>query len=439
VDNLASLGFDQPSITQSEAFGPVSDGRNLLLAHSSGMGKTLAYLAPLVQKLWEWEAAEGPTPRGQVRAVILVPTDSLAQQVLWLARSTARRSIRASVATGQHSWRTQRERMGKGKHGLDLLVATMGRLVAHLSPDRPLSPSLSLEGLRHLVVDEASSLYEGRAPSWVSAKAAADGKLRMMQEPPLAMWKWLRTEMPEGCATTLVTTTLSAAVEEQCDRDVAGLVKRVGRGLHTTRAGVPLELVDCSAGDDGDGEGIFTAKLEELRNALCLSGSRHALVICGRATTAEQIGRALRGDPFECGPRCCPPRDVPPTVLSFHGSLTVERRAAALAAFTAPPAEEDAGEVRILLATARSVRGLDLAAPRTPLDHVVLFDFAPDASQYLQRVGCATRGSHPPAKCTVFAVRPQLPFAKALLAHDQQGRAHDLAGCQLVDRRGESE
>ena len=59
-----------------------------------------------------------------------------------------------------------------------------------------------------------------------------------------------------------------------------------------------------------------------------------------------------------------------------------------------------------------------------PLDHVVLFDFAPDTSQYLQRIGCATRGDAKPARVTALAVGPQVPFAKALLAHDAQGSAH---------------
>ena len=94
---------------------------------------------------------------------------------------------------------------------------------------------------------------------------------------------------------------------------------------------------------------------------------------------------------------------------------------------------------RILLATSRAVRGLDLTAGEVPLDHLVLFDFAPDTSQYLQRIGCATRGDAKPARVTAFAVGPQVPFAKALLAHDAQGSAHDLQGSDLVDRRSERE
>ena len=67
VQGLARLGYGRPSTAQSDAFGPISRGENLLLAHAGGMGKTLAFVAPLVQKLWQWEELEGRTPAGEVR------------------------------------------------------------------------------------------------------------------------------------------------------------------------------------------------------------------------------------------------------------------------------------------------------------------------------------------------------------------------------------
>ena len=82
---------------------------------------------------------------------------------------------------------------------------------------------------------------------------------------------------------------------------------------------------------------------------------------------------------------------------------------------------------RVLIATGRAVRGLDLSAgPNRPVDLVVLFDFAPDAKAYLARVGCATRGDAPPARVTALAVRSQLSFARALIAHDETGQPHEL-------------
>ena len=95
-------------MAQAAAYEGMAEGEDLILNFAAGTGKTLAYVAPLVQRLWEWEEQYGRTPAGEVRAVIIVPTPELGQQVLELARNVARKSIRATIATGEHSWATQR-------------------------------------------------------------------------------------------------------------------------------------------------------------------------------------------------------------------------------------------------------------------------------------------------------------------------------------------
>jgi len=247
------------------------------------------------------------------------------------------------------------------------------------------------------------------------------------------MWGWVREQLPRECSTVMVTSALPEGVEAQIREELPDLVARVGRGLHRTRHGVDLELVDCSeALRTGDGgASIFGAKMEELRDVL--AASRHALVLCNNAVTCERVERALLHDPWACGPTACPMRDETPTIVTFHDSLTAKPRGAALTAFrraTANSWEETspggAPPPRVLIATGRAVRGLDLAAASRPIDQVVLFDFAPDAKSYLARVGCATRGPHSPAPVSALAVGSQLPFAKALLAHDGMGSEHEL-------------
>lgn len=452
VSNLQRLGFDQPSTAQASAFGPISRGEDLLLAEATGMGKTLAYVAPLVQKIWEIEDAEGRTPPGEVRTIIIVPTSDLAQQVLELSREVGKRSIRASIATGNASWRTQRQRMAGG---LDLLVATMGRLSAHTSP-RDSSPSFDLSKTRLVVLDEASSLYQGSAPSWLAHKAAraqasenrasaATSRLPVRQGAPLAMWRQLNEGLSTACAKVMVTHALPGGVEEQMRADLGEpLAVRIGRGLHTTRSGIEIELVDCRADVEitpSVGQAaLFEAKLEEVRDALAATAATHALIVCNAASTCDRIQRALTADPFECGPTTCPLPGTPPTVVTFHDSLTAERRKAALAAFRRTGGAEAAeAPARILVATGRAIRGLDLSAgPSRHVDHVVLFDYAPDAKSYLARVGFAARGTKSTARVTALtSSRAQLSFAKALLAHDAKGVSHDMYGGSglVVDER----
>lgn len=206
-----------------------------------------------------------------------------------------------------------------------------------------------------------------------------------------------------------------------------------------------MTLVDCSSAVASD-TSIFDAKLSELRGAL--ARSRHALVLCSTAASCERLERALRSPPERRG------EEAHPTVLLFHGSQTPKARAAALKAFRKPApnwwetaAAEQTGvaPARVLLATGRSARGLDLSrgglaeasgADRA-LDAVVLFDFAPDAKAYLSRVGFALRGSgatQRAANVTALAIGAQLPFAKALLARDARGNTQEVR-----DLRGEAE
>ena len=492
--NLEALGFARPSCAQALSFEPMRRHQDVLLADASGCGKTLAYVAPLVERLWEIEASEGRTPPGQVRALVIVPTSDLAQQVVELAREVGHHSLRVSLATGEHSWATQRERLGGG---LEVLVATMGRLMAHLSPrDRP--PSVSLEGVRMLVVDEASSLYQGRdstrAPSVAtrpyipgavgtagdvgtrkaeeeetagdSGGGGGGGMPRLGHAPPpqdvgseqlpLASFRWLLRVLPAGCATALVTTVLPEGVEDQMQLDVPGLVRRVRPGLHRTRAGVPITLVDCTQPLNAQ-HSAFEAKLEELTMALV--GAQHALVLCDNGATCEALHRHLQRRELQRRDLQRSPTATPASFITaavpalsvhlFHSSLPSARRSESLASFRAMPdplAPIALGPEapRLLVATGRVVRGLDLSRlpylglsagsqpvdPKygygKPIDRVILFDFPSEAKAYLSRIGCATRGTAPPAPVTALVVGPQLAFARALLTHDEKGAPHAL-------------
>ena len=95
ADNCAALGFTRPSRAQADAFGPIVEGDDCVLAHPTGAGKSLAYVAPLVQRLWDLEAEHGRTPKRQVRAIVIVPTEELGAQV-------SARAILGRAILGRH-------------------------------------------------------------------------------------------------------------------------------------------------------------------------------------------------------------------------------------------------------------------------------------------------------------------------------------------------
>ena len=78
---LAACGAVRPSHVQAAGYDVIAAGKDVILADQTGSGKTLGYLGPVVQRLRELERREGRTAPGQVRAIVLVPTAGLGQQV----------------------------------------------------------------------------------------------------------------------------------------------------------------------------------------------------------------------------------------------------------------------------------------------------------------------------------------------------------------------
>ena len=149
---LRDCALSRPSHVQAVGFGPMLAGDDVVLADQTGSGKTVAYLAPLVQLLRDAEQSSGRTADGHVRAIVLTPTSELAQQVLSVAKRLAAGGapFRSSIITGEHKWRTQAK---CAERGLELLVCTPGRLRAHLLAEP--APTFSLASCQRVVLDEA--------------------------------------------------------------------------------------------------------------------------------------------------------------------------------------------------------------------------------------------------------------------------------------------
>jgi ATP-dependent RNA helicase RhlE len=123
--SLETLGYQTPTPVQAQAIPAVLAGRDLMAAAQTGTGKTAGFALPLLQLL----AMEGPkVTANSVRALILVPTRELAEQVHEAVRQYAENlPLRTyAVAYGGVSINPQ---MMKLRKGVDLLVATPGRLL----------------------------------------------------------------------------------------------------------------------------------------------------------------------------------------------------------------------------------------------------------------------------------------------------------------------
>ncbi|THC42510.1 DEAD/DEAH box helicase [Massilia sp. Mn16-1_5] len=146
---LATLGYNEPTPVQTEAIPAVLAGRDVMAAAQTGTGKTAGFALPLVQRL----AMKGQAAPNAARALVLVPTRELAEQVHESVKAYgAGLPLRTMVAYGGVSINPQMMNLRKG---VDLLVATPGRLL-----DLQRQNALKLNGVTMLVLDEADRMLD---------------------------------------------------------------------------------------------------------------------------------------------------------------------------------------------------------------------------------------------------------------------------------------
>uniref|UniRef100_A0A8D0S2K2 ATP-dependent RNA helicase n=1 Tax=Sus scrofa TaxID=9823 RepID=A0A8D0S2K2_PIG len=162
-----------PALLESTACGfLVSRGgyrpSDLCVSAPTGSGKTLAFVIPVVQALLHRAVC-------QVRALVVLPTKELAQQVSKVFNVyTDATPLRVALVTGQKSLAKEQESLvQKTPHGFrclaDIVVATPGRLVDHVDQ----TPGFSLQHLRFLIIDEADRMIDSMHQSWLPRVMAA--------------------------------------------------------------------------------------------------------------------------------------------------------------------------------------------------------------------------------------------------------------------------
>ncbi|MBS1159486.1 MAG: Helicase, C-terminal:Type restriction enzyme, res subunit:DEAD/DEAH box helicase, N-terminal [Proteobacteria bacterium] len=165
---LDSLGYKTPTPVQSQAIPAVLAGRDLMAAAQTGTGKTAAFALPMLQRLG---ASEEKVAANSIRALVLVPTRELAEQVHASFRHYGEHLPVSTYATyGGVSLNPQMMRL---RRGVDILVATPGRLL-----DLFRQNALKFKQVQILVLDEADRMLDLGFAQELSAVFAALPKVR---------------------------------------------------------------------------------------------------------------------------------------------------------------------------------------------------------------------------------------------------------------------
>ncbi|HEV8395446.1 MAG TPA: DEAD/DEAH box helicase [Vicinamibacterales bacterium] len=317
LKGIRDLGFTRPTPIQSEAIPAAMSGRDLLACAQTGSGKTVAFLLPMLHRMLS-------TERRTARALILTPTRELAAQVLEDFRGLAKHTpVSGAAVYGGVSMGPQEQTF---RRGVDVIVATPGRLLDHLS-----RPYAKLDGIEHLVLDEADRMLDmGFLP---------DIKRILARIPRQRQTLFFSATMPAEIgrlAGEMLKNPVTIALQRQ-SAPAAGITQAAYPVSQHLKATLLVELLK---------QGVMP-------QALVFTRTKH------RANRlAEHLSKS--GVKAE----------------RIHGNRSQSQRTQALAGFKS-------GRHTVLVATDLAARGIDIDA----LSHVINFDVPAAPDDYIHRVG----------------------------------------------------
>jgi ATP-dependent RNA helicase RhlE len=315
LEGVQAMGYGEPTPVQLRAIPPALAGRDVIASAQTGTGKTAAFALPALQKLGS---------HGKLRCLVLEPTRELAMQVETSMRDLARfTDLKVGSIFGGVGYGAQRNAL---RSGLDVVVATPGRLEDHLQQG-----TLKLDDVEVLVLDEVD---------------------RMLDVGFLAPMKRIIAKCPKVRQTLFFSATLPPEIAELAGwalreperieigagRSVASMVKH---GIYLT--------------DQGGKFGMLLALLAatDYQSVLVFSRTKHG---------ADRIAKRLRANNH--------------SVAVLHANRSQNQRIEALEGFKS-------GRYGIMVATDIAARGIDVAG----VSHVINYDIPVHPEDYVHRIG----------------------------------------------------
>lgn len=321
---VVECGYNEPTPVQAQVIPVALTGRDVMAGAQTGTGKTAGFTLPMLNRLAPY-ATPSPSPaRHPVRALILIPTRELAIQVEESVHKYGKYlPLRTTVVYGGVNMNVQ---IGKLREGMDILVATPGRLLDHVQ-----NRTVDLSHVQIFILDEADRMLDmGFMPD-----------LRRIIE-----------LLPVERQTMMFSATFSGEIKKLADSIMnhPQLIEVAGRN---TAAETVKQLVHPVAKEH---------KHALLTHLIKSRGLRQVLVFCGTKLGANRLAQHLSRS------------GIPSNAI--HGDKTQTARVEALDQFKQ-------GLIQVLVATDVAARGIDI----DQLPFVVNYDLPRAAEDYVHRIG----------------------------------------------------
>ncbi len=319
-------GYTEATPIQQQAIPHILEGNDILAGAQTGTGKTAGFTLPLLQRL-----QHGQVNRRRIRALILTPTRELAAQVGESCRVYGKYlPFRTAVIFGGVSAKTQIDKLRKG---VDIVVATPGRLLDHMQQG-----NIDLSAIEVLVLDEADRMLD---------MGFIRDIRKILKVLPAKRQNLLFSATFSDDIRHLAANTLNAPAEFQVT-PVNSTVDRVSQIMHPVDKDRKRELLSHRIGS------------QNWQQVLVFTRTKHG---------ANRLAKQLESDGI--------------TATAIHGNKSQGARTRALKEF------KD-GSVRVLVATDIAARGLDIHL----LPHVVNYELPHVPEDYVHRIGRTARAGN---------------------------------------------
>ncbi|HEX5001096.1 MAG TPA: DEAD/DEAH box helicase [Bacteroidia bacterium] len=317
------MGFSQPTPIQEQAIPVVLSGHDLIACAQTGTGKTAAYVLPLMNRIMEQNSGSSST-------LILAPTRELAlqidQQVEALGYFTGISSIAIYGGGDGMTWDLQKKAI---REGVDIIIATPGRLISHMA-----TGDIRFPNLKYLVLDEADRMLD---------MGFFDDIMRIV------------SNLPKERQTLLFSATMPQRIR-QLANGILKHPKQVNIAISKPAEGILQKVYMVEE----------PAKQPLLELLLNEGGYNSVLIFASTKEKVKKLGSVLSKSGLDC--------------KAFSSELDQTQREEIMRSFKNK-------NLRILVGTDVLSRGIDVEG----IDLVVNYDVPPDPEDYVHRIGRTAR------------------------------------------------
>lgn len=329
LDALYDMHFENCTPIQEKCIPPVLDGRDVLGVAQTGTGKTAAYLLPILSRL-----DEGGFPKDAVNCVVMSPTRELAQQIDQAMQGFAYYlpDVSSVAVYGGNDGNRYDQEMKSMRLGADVIIATPGRLISHISMG-----NIDLSKVSFFVLDEADRMLD---------MGFSDDIMK------------IASGLPKNCQTIMFSATMP--------KDIEKLAQNLLKNPIEVKLAVskPAEKIQQSAYICYE-----TQKLKIIEDIFRAGDLKRVIIFSGSKMKVKQINQALQKLKINSG--------------EMHSDLEQAERDDIMFKFKS-------GQIDVLVATDIVARGIDI----DDIAMVINYDVPHDAEDYVHRIGRTARADH---------------------------------------------